>query len=72
MSFFKDYPFDEISEKLNSSLRIFLDTEYELFHFEVNERTLTQHLSFYLHDQFSKQGLNVDCEYNRRWKEDDG
>jgi hypothetical protein len=62
-----EYPFELVRKKLRSAIEELLRVDFELFHFEVNERTLTQRLSLWLDNQFQKEGLNVDCEYNRRW-----
>jgi hypothetical protein len=61
------YPFEAVQKRLRHAVEDLLRVDFELFHFDVNERTLTQRLSLWLNEQFSKEGLNVDCEYNRRW-----
>jgi hypothetical protein len=62
--------FDEINQKLTSSLnQVLIDDCYLLEH-DISERSISHRLAVYLESQFL--GFNVDCEYNGNIDADNG
>jgi len=52
-----------VESSLNDSLDQLLRSDGEILAMDVNERSISHRLSYYLESFF--QGWNVDCEYNR-------
>lgn len=55
--------FKEVEAKLMESIKILFKKDEYLFRENVNERSISHMLAFYLKSQFSK--WDVDCEYNK-------
>ena len=64
-----NYPLsqNEVVERVNAALAVFLERDIYLLEHDVNERTITHKLAEYLQDEF--EYWNVDCEYNRNGHE---
>lgn len=61
-----DYPpFKEIEVKLEKSLDTLFRNDKYLFEKDVNERSISHMLAFYLKNEF--MDWHVDCEYNREY-----
>ena len=55
----------EIEKRLNAAIKTFCDLDGYLLDVCANERSLTHRFGMYLQDEF--EGLDVDCEYNRKF-----
>jgi len=54
---------EQINKALNASLDLLLSDDVDILWLDINERTISHRLAFYLETHFP--GWNVDCEYNR-------
>jgi hypothetical protein len=57
--------FEELKSKLIKSIDKLTKNDSLLLEININERTLSGRLAFYLQEEFSKCDYDVDCEYNR-------
>lgn len=71
MGFISNPNREELAVRLERAVKSLLTSDSDLFHFQVNERTVTQRLALYLEKAFEPLGLGLkaDCEYNRMWVE---
>ena len=58
---------NDVRERLTRARDKLLQRDADLFHIDVNERTLTHKLAEYLQAEF--EAWNVDCEYNRHGRQ---
>lgn len=58
-----NFRIEQIKEKVNKTVELFLKQDSFLIKYDVNERSITHKLAEYLQEQFPE--FSVDCEYNR-------
>lgn len=58
-----NFRIEQIKEKVDTAVNLFLKRDFFLIKNDVNERSISHKLAEYLQQQFPK--FSVDCEYNR-------
>lgn len=60
--------FEDVESRVKKALENFLESESYLLKNDVNERSITHKFAEYLKQQFTDLDVDVDCEYNKRYK----